>query len=336
MPIAIHTSAEYDDTYPNKAHWSRISGAETTAGWPLTSDGQPLGALLMVWSQAQPLNDAQRAYIDAVATMASQALVRAQANADEHTRVVTLQSAALPIGATDGRGLEICITYEPIDGAHALGSDWYDVLQLPTGSTYLAVGDVAGQGPSAVADMVQLRGAGRAMAHQGMSPARLLAELSGFTRNVSQGKFATMAVAIFDPNDRSLSYCSAGHLPPMLRRFATGTVIRLSDAEGPVLGAVRGAGYQKARLFIAPGDILVMCTDGLVGRDGTDIETRLASAERMIADWNPDTTMSAHCELLQERLAPQPRTDDVCILAIRFTAAALSYPVASIGVTGES
>jgi serine phosphatase RsbU (regulator of sigma subunit) len=201
---------------------------------------------------------------------------------------------------------------------------------------YLAVGDVVGQGPSAVADMVQLRGAGRAMAHQGLPPAQLLAELSRFTRNVSQGKFATMAVAIFDPNDRSLSYCSAGHLPPMLRRFATGTVIRLSDADGPVLGAVRGAGYQEGRLSVAPGDILVMCTDGLVGRDGTDIETGLASAERMIADWNPATAMSAHCELLQERLAPQPRTDDVCILAIRFTAAALTYPVASIGVTGES
>ena len=78
--------------------------------------------------------------------MASQALVRARAYADEHLRAITLQSAALPIGATDGRGLEVCITYEPVDVARALGGDWYDVLQLPTGCTYLAVGDVAGGG----------------------------------------------------------------------------------------------------------------------------------------------------------------------------------------------
>jgi serine phosphatase RsbU (regulator of sigma subunit) len=336
MPIAIRTSAEYDDTYPDQAHWSRISGAESTAGWPLNYGGKPIGALLMVWPETQPLDAPQRAFMAAVTTMATQALVRTQAHSDEHARAVTLQSAALPIGATDGHGLEVCVTYEPVDVGRALGGDWYDVLQLPTSRTYLAVGDVVGQGPSAVADMVQLRGAGRAMAHQGLPPAQLLAELSGFTRNVSQGKFATMAVAIFDPNDRSLSYCSAGHPPPMFRRFATGRVIRLSDAEGPVLGAARVAGYLEGRLSVAPGDILVMYTDGLVGRDGTDIEIGLASAERMIADWNPDTTMGAHCELLQERLAPQPRTDDVCILAIRFNAADLPYSIASIGVTGES
>lgn len=336
MPIAMLSSAEYDANYPNEAHWSRISGAESTVGWPLTFGGEPLGALLMVWSQAQSLNDAQRAYIDAVATMASQALVRVRAYTDEHARAVTLQSAALPIGATDGRGLEVCITYEPVDVARALGGDWYDVLQLPTGCTYLAVGDVVGQGHSAVEDMVQLRGAGRAMAHQGMPPAQLLAELDSFTRNVSQSKMATMAAAIFDPNDGSLSYSSAGHLPPMLRRFATGAVIRLSDADGPVLGAARGAAYHEARVFIAPGDILVMYTDGLVGRDGADNEIGLAGAERMIADWNLDMTLSMHCALLQERLAPQPRTDDVCILAIRFTAADLPYSIASIGVTGES
>ena len=170
---------------------------------------------------------------------------------------------------------------------------------------------------------MQLRGAGRAMAHQGLPPAQLLTELNGFTRNVSQGKFATMAVAIFDPKDGSLSYSTAGHPPPMLRRLATGAVIRLSDADGPVLGSAQQAGYREARVSIAPGDILVMYTDGLVGRDGTDIETGLASAERIIADWNPDTSVSTHCTLLQERLAPQPRTDDVCILAIRFTAADL-------------
>jgi integral membrane sensor domain MASE1 len=336
MPVVIRTSAEYDNTYPNKAHWSRLSGAETTAGWPLASGGKPLGTLLMVWPEAQPLNDAQRAYIDAVATMASQALVRVQTYADDHERAVILQSAALPIGATDGHGLEVFITYEPVDVARVIGGDWYDVLQLPTGCTYLAVGDVAGQGHAAVEDMVQLRGAGRAMAHQGLPPARLLAELSSFTRNVSQGKFATMALAIFDPRDGSLSYCSAGHPPPLLRSFGTGSVIRLSGAQGPALGAVQEADYGEARLFIATGDILVMYTDGLIGRDGTDIATGIASAERMIANWNPDTSVSAHCELLQERLAPQPRTDDVCILAIRFTAAELPYSIASIGVTGES
>jgi serine phosphatase RsbU (regulator of sigma subunit) len=73
-------------------------------------------------------------------------------------------------------------------------------MALPKRRTYIAVGDVVGHGLPAVEDMAQLRSAGRAMALQGLSPARLLAELNIFTAHASHGRFATMAVAISEPD----------------------------------------------------------------------------------------------------------------------------------------
>lgn len=320
QPVAIRTSAEYAANYPDKVHWSRLSGAESTVGWPITSGGKPIGVLLLVWSDPQPLNIAQRAYISAVATIVGQALVRARIYSDEHARAAVLQSVVLPTSPVETSGLDVSVTYEPADVAQGLGGDWYDIMPLPQNRTYLAVGDVVGHGLPAVEDMAQLRSAGRALAHQGLTPARLLAELNGFTRYASQGKFATMAVAVFDPAEASLSYCSAGHPPPLFRRAVTGKVSRLSDAHGPVLGPVQAASYTGGTLRIERGDILVMYTDGLVERRGMDIETGIAIAERLIADWDPDTAVGRYCEVLHKRLAPRPRADDVCVIAVRFTA----------------
>ena len=317
-PVMIHSAAEYAAAYPDKAHWISMSHSQSVVGWPLTSGGAPVGVLLLAWGDQQQLNTAQLAYVSAVATMVSQALVRAKMYADEHARAAVLQAAVLPTGSVDTAGLDVCVTYEPADVAQGLGGDWYDIMPLPKNRTYLAVGDVVGHGLPAVEDMAQLRSAGRAMAHQGLPPAQLLAELNGFTRHASRGKFATMAVAVFDPVDGMLTYCMAGHPPPFLRRAATGEVIRLAGTHGPVLGPVEQATYSEGRLRIETGDILVMYTDGLVERQGMDLDTGMARAERIIEGWDGDS-ISQYCSALQAQLAPRPRADDVCILAVRFS-----------------
>jgi len=316
--VVVRTAAEYARRYSDNAHLTKLGGIESAAGWPLTSGGKPIGVLLLVWSEPQPLNTAQQAFISAVATMVSQALVRARVYADEHARAAVLQAAVLPTSPAQTSGLDVCVTYEPADGAQGLGGDWYDVMPLPGNRTYLAVGDVVGHGLPAVEDMAMLRSAGRALAHQGLAPAQLLAELNGFTRDASQGKFATMAVAIFDPAQCCISYCSAGHPPPLFRRALTGKMSRLSDAHGPVMGPVPGAGYTGGTLRIESGDILVLYTDGLVERHGMDIETGITRAERLIAEWDPETGVGQYCDGLHERLAPRPRADDVCVVGVRF------------------
>ena len=317
-PTLIYSAAEYAERYRSKVLWLELSGAQTVVGWPLTAGGQPIGALLLAWTERQPLNASQLSYIAAVATMVEQALVRARIYSDEYARAKVLQSAVLPGGPGDVIGMDVCVTYEPADVVRGLGGDWYDVMRLPHDRTYLAVGDVVGHGLQAVEDMAQLRSAGRAMAHQGLSPAQLLGELNGFTRHASKGKFATMSVAVFDPDSATLTYGSAGHPPPLLRRAATGEVIRLSEAGGPVLGPLDDVSYIEGCLHIEPGDILVLYTDGLVERRGMDLEAGIARAQHHIAGWDTGNAMAGRCELLGQSLAPRPRADDICIIAVRF------------------
>ncbi|MGA1203339.1 MAG: SpoIIE family protein phosphatase [Planctomycetota bacterium] len=106
----------------------------------------------------------------------------------------------------------------------------------------------------------------------------------------------------------------------LLRRAASGAGPRGAAGRGPVLGPVRGASYSDGRVEVAPGDILMMYTDGLVERRGRDVETGISEVQRAIADWGISPYATA-CRDLADALAPRPRGDDVCILAVRFTAA---------------
>jgi serine phosphatase RsbU (regulator of sigma subunit)/integral membrane sensor domain MASE1 len=316
-PVAIADSAEYQRRYADKPNLMALTGTAALVNWPLTSGLKPIGVLSMMWTRPQPLDAAQLAYISAVATMVGQGLVRAQVYADEHAKAAVLQAAVLPTEPVDVADLDVAVSYEPADGEHGLGGDWYDVMALPKQRTYLAVGDVVGHGLPAVEDMAQLRSAGRAMALQGLPPAQLLAELNTFTAHASNGRFATMAVAVFDPRGRTLTYGYAGHPPALLRRSGDRKVVRLLDGRGPVLGPIRDATYSEGQLRLEPGDILVMYTDGLIEGRGRDIETGMSKAERLIAGWGPDTALAEGTRQLTETLALPPRQDDVCVLIVR-------------------
>lgn len=317
-PVLLRNHREYERRYGSGVRWLHTNEAEALASWPLSSGGKPFGSLVLMWQDEQPFDAAQVAYLSAVATMVSQALVRAKTYDDEHARAAVLQAAILPTTIEPTPGLEVAFRYEPAEATQGLGGDWFDVMALPKNRMYFAVGDVMGHGLQAVEDMAQLRSAGRALAHQGLSPAQVFAELNSFTRHTSQSRFATMAVAIFEPEAATLSYATAGHPPPLLRRAATGEVITLSDSHGPALGPLVETSFAGASLPVFPGDVLVLYTDGLVERRGTDIDTGIARAQAIIGGWEPATALDHHCEALRDMLAPRPRTDDVCIIAVRF------------------
>jgi integral membrane sensor domain MASE1 len=320
QPVVIRTVAEYRRRYPDNAKWMLASGGAAVASWPLTVGGKAIGALVLAWADRQPLDTAQLAYTSAVATMIGQALVRARVYADEHARAAVLQAAVLPTSPAVIAGVDVGVSYEPADVVQGLGGDWYDALELSWGQTYFAVGDVVGHGLPAVEDMAQLRSAGRALALQGLPPAQLLVSLNTFTRHASNGKFATMGVAVLDPASATLSYASAGHPPPLLRRAGTGTVMRLAGAHGPVLGPVERAAYSEGHVQVCEGDILVMYTDGLIERRGQDIESGMARVQDLVAEWNGDESLPQACRELTHTLAPPPRDDDVCVVAVRFGA----------------
>jgi serine phosphatase RsbU (regulator of sigma subunit) len=317
-PVLIRTRADCQQRYPHTAGRMTAAGAAAAGDWPLTAGARPIGVLELMWARPQLLDAAQQAYAEAVANMIAQALLRASLYADEHARAAVLQAAVLPAQLAEFAGAEIAVGYEPADRAHRLGGDWYDAITLPENQLYLAVGDVVGHGLPAVEDMAQLRVAGRVLAMQGLTPAQLLSHLNTLTRHASQGRYATATVAVFDPTTASMRYASAGHPPPLLRQSRSDEVIRLDGGRGVVLGPVGEAAYAQNEVVIGSGDILVMYTDGLIERRGQDIETGIDLVQRQIAEWRTDTLLPEACKRLIATLAPQPRDDDVCLLAVRF------------------
>jgi serine phosphatase RsbU (regulator of sigma subunit) len=197
-----------------------------------------------------------------------------------------------------------------------IGGDWYDALALPAERAYLAIGDVAGHGINAAEDMTQIRSAGRALAIAGYQPARLLAELRRITATVTAGQFATMAVALLEPNAGRMTYASAGHLPLLVRRAKTGRVETLSTPTGPPLGPFDGAAYSQRRARLGVGDVALMYTDGLIERRDGNIADGIARISQRLAAWPAGKPLDVLCEHLVDALATQPQLDDICVLAV--------------------
>ena len=319
-PMRVQTASEYTARYPDRAHWMSFTGTESIVVWPLAAGGDPFGVLQLTWSNPQPFDEAQLAYISAVATMTSQALVRAKVYADEHARAAVLHSLAQPVARVDAVGMVYCALYEPADSDRGLGGDWYSVMALPDRRTYLAVGDVIGHGLLSVEDMAQMRSTGNAYAHLGLSTAQILTGLNRFAAHQIKGEFATNLVAIFDPEAGTLTYSSAGHLPAILRRGATGEVLRLSDASGQMVGPFDDAAYSQAIVTVESGDVLIMYTDGLVEHYDADLNAGVGHLEGVVAAWPPGALLD--CEALARDVAPDTHDDDVCLLVVRFDPAA--------------
>ena len=78
-------------------------------------------------------------------------------------------------------------------------------------------------------------------------------------------RYASMFWCYYDSSAHCLSYVNAGHCPPLLtRKNGSGVEISRLHVGGPVLGVLPEAHYEQAKFAVSAGDLLVMCSDGLV------------------------------------------------------------------------
>jgi serine phosphatase RsbU (regulator of sigma subunit) len=217
-----------------------------------------------------------------------------QAHAHQREVALTLQQAMLP-GSISEHDHFAAVRYLPATGSLNVCGDWYDLVELGGGRTAVAVGDVVGQGLAAAGVMGQLRSALSAAVRAVSGPARALDILSLYARATEGALAATAVQVVIDQQARTIGYSCAGHPPPMLAR-ADGTVDVLDQATDPPLGATpEHVPRPQAVIAYAPGDILVLYTDGLVERRGEDIDAGL----NRLAD-----SLARH-----RRLAPEPLAD---------------------------
>jgi sigma-B regulation protein RsbU (phosphoserine phosphatase) len=142
-----------------------------------------------------------------------------------------------------------------------VGGDTYDFLELPSGGLGLAIADVSGKGVPAALVMSSLQAALRVAAPLDENPVRLAARLDKLVRDLAGGrKYVTFFFGVYDPATGSLKYVNAGHNPPLHLWFG-GTATLAST--GVPIGLVPMPAWREAEVLLAPGDTLVLYTDGL-------------------------------------------------------------------------
>ena len=169
-----------------------------------------------------------------------------------------IQRALLPNTHRAGAFFDAAAASKP---CLAIGGDFFDYIDLAGGALGFVLGDVAGKGPPAALLGALMQGSLAAQAHASTGPATTVAAVNAaIARRGIQGRFVTLFYGVLRP-DGSLTYCNAGHNPPILLR-ADGNVCRL-DVGGMVLGIFDDTPFMEGSQTLEAEDHLVLFSDGV-------------------------------------------------------------------------
>ena len=171
-----------------------------------------------------------------------------------------MQQAILPQQFPDDG---YCSVHAAMFPARELGGDFYDCFRLMDGRYGVLIADVSGKGVGAAFFMAVSRTVLMDLAITGSAPSEVFAKANDMLcdRNPME-LFVTVGYAIYNPADGQLVYASAGHHPPLLRR-ASGLVESLQCPMDIALGIMPGMDYADNHANLAPGDTLLLYTDGV-------------------------------------------------------------------------
>ena len=232
--------------------------------------------------------------------------------AHERQLVQTFQQVLLPSALPSVPGTAVAARYRAAETNAEVGGDWYTVVNLPDGQLGLAIGDVAGHGLDAVADMAAARFSLRALALTETQPDVVLGRLNQVVTVFEGDTIITALYGVLDPHQRSWTYAAAGH-PPVVVRDTDGTTRLLDEPNDPPLGVAPA--FHTRQVELEAGATLVLYTDGLIERRAEPITTGF---ERLLdACSKGPAEPAALCDyLLNEMLGDQMNQDDVALLAV--------------------
>lgn len=175
-----------------------------------------------------------------------------------------LQRSLLPRVDARPRGLRLCTLYQPGEQRMLLGGDFFDAFPLADGRLALIIGDVAGHGPESASLAVALRASWRALLLSGtVSSETVIAALNeiALAEQTSAEAIATVCVCKIAADRDEIVWSSAGHPAPIVMSGATTGV--LDGTIAPPLGITSRATWPRNTAPLAPGDRILLHTDGL-------------------------------------------------------------------------
>jgi len=212
--------------------------------------------------------------------------------------------------------------YATLRPARELGGDFYDFYFVDDSHLFFCVGDVSDKGVPAALFMAVAKTLIKTRSAEEASTAKLASRLNAeLGRDNDKCMFVTLFLGRLDVATGELVYTNAGHEPPCLRH-ASGALELLAERHGPLVGAAPGLVYRESRRWLAPGDLLVVYTDGV--SEAQDPDGRLFSEERLAEIVRADGAQPSDAVVDRILAAVDTfengaeRADDITVLALRF------------------
>ncbi|OSC65854.1 hypothetical protein B5180_30525 [Streptomyces sp. BF-3] len=285
----------------------------------LHARGRVVGSITFVYQRPEDrLPDS--AFLDSLATRAALAIDNALLYELRRHAVLSLQEHLLPSQLPAVKGWDLSASYEVGDPMLDVGGDFYDAVPRPDGSIALLIGDVCGRGAEAAALTGLARHTLRTLLEEGTDPGTALSRLNRALRQEGATRFLTAVVVTMTPRADGtvlLTTCSAGHPRPLVLR-ADGSIGEVVSG-GLLLGILDDVSYESHEDFLAPGDTLVLFTDGLTESreaDGTYFESVLPG--RLSALRGSDAAQVAESLARQARTFRASGQDDIALLVARW------------------
>jgi len=313
------SDAMIDAAARDPAHAAMLKeiGMRAALAVPMVAGGRVIGTLSLVQAESgRTFAPADVELAEELARRAGTAVENARLYVERSRIARTLQQGLLPEALPDMPGWSAQTLYRPAGSENWVGGDFYDVVAVP-GGWLLIVGDVAGHGAEAAALTALARHTLRSVARLLPDPLEAVATLNAELAARDVLSLVTVAAALLSERDgRAVAeVVCAGHPRPLLRHAAG---IRPVGRFGPILGAYADERWDRETVALAPGDALVLYTDGVLDTVGEARErfgeARLRAALDGATD--PDDAI-ARIDAALQRFEVGEQADDTAVLAVQ-------------------
>ena len=240
--------------------------------------------------------------------------------AAEIERARRIQMDLLPGATPDCDGLELV---QRIEFLGEMGGDYYDYVPFGDGRLGIICGDVMGKGLAAALIMAMARSLLHNAAGRGKGAGEILAEVNdGLTRDLEGQRlpyFLTLALAVYDPRERTITIAGGGHNPALI---VGREGLREVPSRGAALGVRSRLEFAEDSIAVLPGDLVALYTDGLT--EARDPHGRLYGLERLktalvgYQDLATPQTLGAVWDDVAAFRSGTPPGDDATLLLVRF------------------
>ena len=229
-----------------------------------------------------------------------------------------MQQSILPTLFPKGDEFE---TFGSMEPARNVGGDFFDVVQLDNGQIGLAIADVSDKGVPAALFMMSSRTLLKGAAIGLTEPGKVLSEVNNLLAEDNESAmFVTVLYAVYDPANGHLAYANGGHNLPVIFH-ADGSCTVLPYTQGLALAVLSGVDYEEGEITLAPGDTVVLYTDGVT--EAMDLEKEEFGMERLQAVFSEGVPQSAETvtnvvfAAVREFVGDAPQSDDITCLTLR-------------------